>query len=68
MEYQQFIFEDIPYNAVEDIIDGNIGTKVEWLDNYGENCNRVVIRYVDEECLESALQTLYDNGASYSEV
>ena len=68
MEHQQFIIEDIPYNEVEDIIDGNMGTKVEFLESYGETRNRVSIRYVDEECLYSALQTLYDNGASYDEV
>lgn len=68
MEHLQYVIEDIPYGEAEKIIDSNIGTKVEWLENYGRDRNRVSIRYVDLECLYSALQTLYDNGASYEEV
>ena len=68
MEHAQYIIEDLPYNEVEDIIDGNMGTKVEFLETYGEDRNRVSIGYMDLDCLYSALQDLYDNGASYSEV
>ena len=68
MEHTQFIIEDIPYNDAEEIIDENLGTKVEFIETYGDNRNRVSIRYTDLSCLYSALQTLYDNGASYSEV
>lgn len=68
MEHAQYLIEDIPYGEVEDIIDGNLGTKVEFLETYGETRNRVSIRYTDEECLCSALQDLYDNGASYEQV
>ena len=68
MKHTQYIIEDIPYNEVEEIVDNNMGTKVEFLESYGETRTRVSIRYVDDECLCSALQDLYDNGASYSEV
>ena len=68
MEHKQYIIEDIPYIEAEEIIDGNLGTKVEWLENFGGDRNRVSVRYTNLECLYSALQTLYDNGASYEEI
>ena len=68
MEHTQYMIEDIPYSEAESIIDSNLGTKVEFLETYGETRNRVSIKYTSLECLESALQELYDNGASYSEL
>ena len=68
MEHAQYLIEDIPYNEVEEIIDGNLGTKVELIETYGLERNRVSIRYTDRDNLFSALQELYDNGASYQEV
>lgn len=68
MEHAQYLIEDIPYNEVEEIIDGNLGTKVELIETYGLERNRVSIRYTDTDNLLSALQDLYDNGAIYQEV
>ena len=68
MEHQQYLIEDMPYSEVEEIVDNNFGTKVELLETYGLERNRVSIRYNELENLSDALQLLYDNGASYSEV
>ena len=68
MDHAQYLIEDIPYNEVEEIIDGNLGTKVELIETYGLERNRVSIRYTDTDNLLSALQDLYDNGAIYQEV
>lgn len=68
MEHAQYLIEDIPYNEVEEIIGGNLGIKVEPIETYGLERNRVSIRYKDINNLFSALQELYDNGASYQEV
>ena len=68
MEHAQYLIEDISYNEVKDIIDRNLGTKVELIETYGLERNRVSIRYTDTGNLLFALQDLYDNGASYQEV
>ena len=68
MKHQQYLIEDMPYSEVEEIVNNNFGTKIELLETYGLERNRVSIRYSEPKNLFDALQSLYDNGASYSEV
>lgn len=68
MNHAQYIIGDITYEEAEEIIDGNMGTKAEWLEDYGEYRNRLIINYVDEECLCSALRDIKENYGRYEEV
>ena len=68
MEHEQYLIEDMSYQEVEQIVDNASGTKVELIESYGDQRNRVSIRYNDIDNLFDVLQELYDNGASYEEV
>ena len=61
--HAQFIIKDLSASEAEDIIDGNLGTKCEWLDGSDETGNRYSIGYSSTDCLESCLRSLRDEGA-----
>ena len=49
MEHYRIVVKDLCANEVEDIIDGNMGTKCEWLDGSDDTGNTYVISAMDEE-------------------
>ena len=68
MQHYRIIVKDICANETEDIIDGNVGTKCEWLQGSDDTGNIYVVRAVDEECYISALTSLEDAGADIEEL
>ena len=62
-EYYRIIVKDLCANEVEDIIDGNLGTKCEWLSGSDDTGNIYSVSAGDEESFISALNSLEDEGA-----
>lgn len=68
MEHYRIVVKDLCANEVEEIIDGNMGTKCEWLDGSDDTGNTYVISAMDEESYVSALNSLEDEGADVEEL
>ena len=68
MKHYRIIVKDICANETEEIIDGNLGTKCEWLDGSDDTGNIYVVSAGDEECFVSALNSLEEVGADVEEL
>ena len=68
MEHYRIVVKDLCANEVEEIIDGNMGTKCEWLDGSDDTGNTYIVSAMDEESYVSALNSLEDEGADVEEL
>ena len=68
MQQYRIMVKDLCANEIEEIIDGNLGTKCEWIDGSDDTGNIYVVSAGDEECYISALNSLKDEGADVEEL
>ena len=66
-KYYRIIVKDICANETEEIIDGNLGTKCEWLQGSDDTGNIYTLSATSEECFISALNSLEEVGADVEE-
>lgn len=68
MEHYRIKVKNICSADAEYVIDGNLGTRCEWLQGSDDTGNIYVVSAVDEECYISALNSLEDIGADVEEL
>lgn len=67
-EHHRIKVKNICSADAENEIDGNLGTKCEWLQGSDDTGNIYVVSAMDKECYISALNSLEEIGADVEEL